>query len=65
MPGAAFDAEHGLWRSLRKTRKGSDYLFSLGFFGEIKKSKYARRCDRAASEFGKTPTAIQEQCLWH
>ena len=22
MPGAAFDAQHGLWRSLRKTRKG-------------------------------------------
>ena len=23
MPGAAFDAEHGLWRSLRKTKKGA------------------------------------------
>ena len=39
MPGAAFDAEHGLWRSLRRTRKGGDYLFSLGFFGVAKKSK--------------------------
>jgi Putative transposase/Transposase zinc-binding domain len=28
MPGAAFDAEHGLWRSLRKTRKGGHYLFN-------------------------------------
>ena len=28
MPGAAFDAEHGLWRSLRKTKKGGDYLFN-------------------------------------
>ena len=28
MPGAAFDAEHGLWRSLRKTKKGGHYLFS-------------------------------------
>ena len=27
MPGAAFDAQHGLWRSLRKTRKGGHYLF--------------------------------------
>ena len=28
MPAAAFDAEHGLWRSLRKTRKGGHYLFN-------------------------------------
>jgi len=28
MPGAAFDAEHGLWRSLRKTGKGGHYLFN-------------------------------------
>jgi len=28
MPAAAFDAEHGLWRSLRKSRKGGGYLFS-------------------------------------
>jgi len=28
MPGAAFDAEHGLWRSLRKTNKGGHYLFN-------------------------------------
>ena len=27
-PAAAFDAEHGLWRSLRKTRKGGHYLFN-------------------------------------
>ena len=28
MPAAAFDAKHGLWRSLRKTRKGGYYLFN-------------------------------------
>lgn len=28
MPGAAFDAKHGLWRSLRKTNKGGYYLFN-------------------------------------
>ena len=28
MPGAAFDAGHGLWRSLRKSGKGGYYLFS-------------------------------------
>jgi hypothetical protein len=28
MPGAAFDAKHGLWRSLRKTKKGGYYLFN-------------------------------------
>ena len=28
MPGAAFDAEHGLWRSLRKTNKDGCYLFN-------------------------------------
>ena len=28
MPGAAFDARHGLWRSLRKTKKGGYYLFN-------------------------------------
>ena len=28
MPASAFDAEHGLWRSLRKTSKGGHYLFS-------------------------------------
>ena len=28
MPGAAFDAKHGLWRSLRKTNKGGCYLFN-------------------------------------
>ena len=28
MPGAAFDAKHGLWRSLRKTKKGGDFLFN-------------------------------------
>ena len=28
MPGAAFDATHGLWRSLRKTKKGGYYLFN-------------------------------------
>jgi hypothetical protein len=28
MPGAAFDAEHGLWRNLRKTKKGGTYLFN-------------------------------------
>ena len=28
MPGAAFDAQHGLWRSLRKTTKGGYYLFN-------------------------------------
>lgn len=28
MPGAAFDAKHGLWRSLRKTAKGGHYLFN-------------------------------------
>lgn len=28
MPAAAFDAEHGLWRSLRKTKTGGHYLFS-------------------------------------
>ena len=28
MPGAAFDAEHGLWRSLRKTGNGGHYLFN-------------------------------------
>ena len=28
MPGAALDAKHGLWRSLRKTRKGGYYLFN-------------------------------------
>ena len=28
MPAAAFDAEHGLWRALRKTSKGGNYLFS-------------------------------------
>ena len=28
MPASAFDAKHGLWRSLRKTGKGGHYLFS-------------------------------------
>ena len=28
MPGAAFDAEHGLWRSLRRTKNGGNYLFT-------------------------------------
>ena len=28
MPGAALDAKHGLWRSLRKTKKGGYYLFN-------------------------------------
>ncbi len=28
MPGAALDAEHGLWRSLRKTKNGGTYLFN-------------------------------------
>ena len=28
MPGATFDAEHALWRSLRKTKKGGHYLFN-------------------------------------
>ena len=28
MPGTALDAKHGLWRSLRKTRKGGYYLFN-------------------------------------
>ena len=28
MPGAAFDAKHGLWRSLRKTKTGGDFLFN-------------------------------------
>ena len=28
MPGAAFDAKHGLWRSLRKTKAGGDFLFN-------------------------------------
>lgn len=28
MPGATFDAKHGLWRSLRKTGKGGHYLFN-------------------------------------
>ena len=28
MPGAAFYAEHGLWRSLRKTMNGGVYLFN-------------------------------------
>ena len=28
MPGAAFDAEHGLWRSLRRTSTGGHFLFN-------------------------------------
>ena len=28
MPASAFDAERGLWRSLRKTKKGGHYLFN-------------------------------------
>ena len=28
MPATAFDVEHGLWRSLRKTKSGGHYLFS-------------------------------------
>ena len=28
MPAAAFDAKHGLWRALRKTKSGGHYLFN-------------------------------------
>ena len=39
MPGAAFDAQHGLWRSLRKTRKGGHYLFNHNALAAVFRGK--------------------------
>jgi Putative transposase/Transposase zinc-binding domain len=40
MPGAAFDAEHGLWRSLRKSKKGGHYLFSHKALAAVFRGKF-------------------------
>jgi len=39
MPGAAFDAERGLWRSLRKTKKGGYYLFNQNALAAVFRGK--------------------------
>ena len=39
MPGAAFDVQHGLWCSLRKTRKGGHYLFNQNALAAVFRGK--------------------------
>jgi len=39
MPGAAFDATHGLWRSLRRTGNGGRYLFSQAALAAVFRGK--------------------------
>ena len=39
MPGAAFDAEHGLWRCLRRTKNGGNYLFNHKALAAVFRSK--------------------------
>lgn len=40
MPAAAFDADTGLWRTLRKSAKGDGYLFNHKAQAKVFKAKF-------------------------
>jgi len=51
MPAAALDADKGLWRTLRKSAKGADYLFNHKALAKVFKAKFLA----ALAELGLPP----------
>ncbi len=45
MPAAALDADKGLWRTLRKSAKGGDYLFNHKALAKVFKGKFLAAMD--------------------
>jgi hypothetical protein len=45
MPAAAFDADKGLWRSLRKSTKGDGYLFNHKALAKVFRAKFLATLD--------------------
>jgi hypothetical protein len=69
MPGAAFDAKHGLWRSLRKTKKGGYYLFNhkalaAVFLGKLLAALNAQGLTGAAVPARALGGRLQERGRW-
>ena len=59
MPAAALDANKGLWRSMRRSNKGGDYLFSHKALAKVFRAKFLA----ALREQGLTPPANLPQ-VW-
>ena len=69
MPGAAFDAKHGLWRALRKTKKGGYYLFNHKALAAVFRAQAAGGLERPRPDGTGLPARalggrLQERGQW-